>query len=427
MLISSSMPVIELKNVGKRYQLGEQQRYLAMRDVLTNIMKAPATWLGGKMKAAIGQGHSNDFWALKDVNFKVEQGEVLGVIGRNGAGKSTLLKILSRITPPTTGEIRLHGRVGSLLEVGTGFHPELTGRENIFLNGAILGMRKKEIEKKFDEIVAFSGIEKFIDTPAKRYSSGMYVRLAFSVAAHLEPDILIVDEVLAVGDTEFQKKCIGKMEEVTKKDGRTILFVSHNMALIQQLCTKGILLDKGTVAQAGPVDHVINYYLSQMGSSPSAPFNEFAEDPKKTFQLRAIKLAHANGEVRREFSCDDPVTIEMVVQSKGAKQGLYGLLEIRRPDGTAAWCMDSTDVLPNQLENLGAGLHTLRLVLPPRTLAPGEYTVFVEFVHDVSAKYEIDVPGIVCSFSLDDSATRRGNLRGGFFSTLVNWQINTSK
>ncbi len=255
-------PIIEVKNLGKQYQIGERQSYLALRDVLTNIAKAPARWFGNKVKSALGQTDANEFWALKDVNFTVEQGEVLGIIGRNGAGKSTLLKILSQITPPTTGEIKLRGRVGSLLEVGTGFHPELTGRENIYLNGAILGMRKKEIEKKFDEIVEFAGIGQFLDTPVKRYSSGMYVRLAFAVAAHLEPDILIIDEVLAVGDVEFQKKCLGKMEDVTNKDGRTVLFVSHNMSAIEHLCQKCIYLEKGTIRMIGETRDVVSSYLT---------------------------------------------------------------------------------------------------------------------------------------------------------------------
>lgn len=253
-------PIIEVNNLGKKYNIGERQGYVALRDVLTNIAKSPARWFGAKVKTALGQADPNEFWALQDINFKVEQGEVLGIIGRNGAGKSTLLKILSQITPPTTGEIKLRGRVGSLLEVGTGFHPELTGRENIFLNGAILGMRKKEIERKFDEIVEFAGIEKFLDTPVKRYSSGMYVRLAFSVAAHLEPEILIVDEVLAVGDAEFQKKCLGKMQDVTKKEGRTVLFVSHNMDAIRNLCTRCILLDKGAKVFDGDTEKALSEY-----------------------------------------------------------------------------------------------------------------------------------------------------------------------
>ncbi len=202
------MKIIEVENVGKKYLIGERQRYLALRDTLTNIMRAPFTWIKDKTSR---HDDSNDFWALKDISFTVEKGEVLGIIGRNGAGKSTLLKILSQITPPTTGEVRMRGSVGSLLEVGTGFHPELTGRENIMLNGAILGMKKAEIVRKFDEIVDFAEIGRFLDTPVKRYSSGMYVRLAFAVAAHLEPEVLLIDEVLAVGDIAFQKKCLGKM------------------------------------------------------------------------------------------------------------------------------------------------------------------------------------------------------------------------
>jgi lipopolysaccharide transport system ATP-binding protein len=259
------MPIIEVKNLGKKYFIGEQQKYLALRDAMNNIVRSPLRWLRGKV-----QGSHEEFSALQDVSFNVEKGEVLGIIGRNGAGKSTLLKILSQITPPTTGEVRLRGRVGSLLEVGTGFHPELTGRENIFLNGSILGMRKKEIVKKFDEIVEFSGIEKFLDTPVKRYSSGMYVRLAFAVAAHLEPDILIVDEVLAVGDAEFQKKCLGKMQEVTKKDGRTVLFVSHNMGAIRNLCSKVLWLEKGTLKMFGSTEKITSSYLLDCSLNPGS-------------------------------------------------------------------------------------------------------------------------------------------------------------
>ncbi|MCG2694740.1 ABC transporter ATP-binding protein, partial [Candidatus Parcubacteria bacterium] len=223
-------PIIEIKNISKKYNITHQQGgYVALRDILTDIAKHPFKFLKSKTKKIIGKETKEEFWALKDINFTVEKGEAVGIIGANGAGKSTLLKILSKITPPTTGQIEYKGKMSSLLEVGTGFHPELTGRENIFLNGAILGMSKKEIVEKFDAIVEFAGIGKFLDTPVKRYSSGMYVRLAFSVAAHMEPDILVVDEVLAVGDAEFQKKCLGKMDEVTKQAGRTILFVSHNM------------------------------------------------------------------------------------------------------------------------------------------------------------------------------------------------------
>jgi lipopolysaccharide transport system ATP-binding protein len=256
-------PIIVVKNISKKYKINhERGGYISLRDVVMNVLKRPFSYLKHKAKSVAGLEKKEDFWALKDVNFTVNKGEVIGIIGRNGAGKSTLLKILTQITEPTEGEITMRGTVGSLLEVGTGFHPELTGRENIFLNGAILGMGKKEIVSKFDKIVEFAGIEKFLDTPVKHYSSGMYVRLAFSVAAHMEPDILLIDEVLAVGDAEFQKKCLGKMEEVTKKDGRTILFVSHNMSAIRSLCEKVILLEKGSIAKVGHVDEVLDYYLN---------------------------------------------------------------------------------------------------------------------------------------------------------------------
>lgn len=255
------MDIIEVKNIGKKYNITHQRgSYIALRDVFMNVLKAPFSFLKTKVRKAVGLETKEEFWALKNVSFSVKKGEVVGIIGANGAGKSTLLKILSQITPPTEGEIVLRGRVGSLLEVGTGFHPELTGRENVFLNGAILGMKKTEIEKKFDQIVEFAGIEKFLDTPVKFYSSGMYVRLAFSVAAHMEPDILIIDEVLAVGDAEFQKKCLGKMEEVTQKEGRTILFVSHNMEAIRHLCKKTVVLNKGQIKFIGETEEALQHY-----------------------------------------------------------------------------------------------------------------------------------------------------------------------
>jgi len=248
--------VIEIKNISKKYLIGHEKKesYLTLRDTITNKFKN----LFAKKESSQPQ---EEFWALKDISFDVNEGDRIGIIGRNGAGKSTLLKVLSRITEPTEGIIKIKGRVASLLEVGTGFHPELTGRENIFLNGAILGMSKAEIKRKFDEIVAFSEIEKFLDTPVKRYSSGMYVRLAFAVAAHLEPEILVVDEVLAVGDAQFQKKCLGKMESVSR-EGRTILFVSHNMTALKSLCDRAILLENGRKVLEDDVNSVVNYYLS---------------------------------------------------------------------------------------------------------------------------------------------------------------------
>jgi lipopolysaccharide transport system ATP-binding protein len=257
-------PVIAVENLSKQYRinhLSPRPHYKSLRDVITESVTGSFRSRFSR-KPRVSAPKSEEFWALKGVNFEIRQGEVVGVIGQNGAGKSTLLKVLSRITEPTAGRIRLRGRVASLLEVGTGFHPELTGRENIFLNGAILGMTRVEIKSKFDEIVAFAGVEKFLDTPVKHYSSGMYVRLAFAVAAHLEPEILVVDEVLAVGDAEFQKKCLGKMEEVAKGFGRTILFVSHNMSAVRSLCSRAILLANGELLADGSVDNVIESYLA---------------------------------------------------------------------------------------------------------------------------------------------------------------------
>src|SRR5436190_7497908 len=255
--------VIKAENLGKKYIIGHKgtQGYKTFRE---QMLQHVGNFYSRTKKLVRGQDvlegdEVEDFWALKDLNFEIQKGDRVGIIGKNGAGKSTLLKVLSRITEPTTGKVFIKGRVASLLEVGTGFHPELTGRENIFLNGAIMGMARAEIKRKFDEIVDFSGVEKFLDTPVKRYSSGMYVRLAFAVAAHLEPEILIVDEVLAVGDAEFQKKCLGKMKDLSEHGGRTVVFVSHNMAAVKQLCYKGILLQEGKINFVGDATQAVNY------------------------------------------------------------------------------------------------------------------------------------------------------------------------
>ncbi len=259
---------IRVEGLGKRYRIGKRERYRALRDVLTDAVHAQLRGIRSTFQRSDVRRGNGDrtIWALKDVTFEVKQGEVVGIIGRNGAGKSTLLKILSRITEPTSGMVDVFGRVGSLLEVGTGFHPELTGRENIYLNGAILGMKRAEIGRKFDEIVAFAEIDKFLDTPVKHYSSGMYVRLAFAVAAQLEPEILLVDEVLTVGDTAFQKKCLGKMGEVAKQ-GRTVLFVSHNMAAVEHLCQRGVILDHGALSYFGDVEQAVGLHIAAADSS----------------------------------------------------------------------------------------------------------------------------------------------------------------
>lgn len=278
------MSAIIVENLGKRYEIGHQVHHDTLRDALMHGMRRLLPGARSRPRA-----DREEFWALKDVSFKIEPGEVVGVIGRNGAGKSTLLKVLSRITEPTQGRVTINGRVASLLEVGTGFHPELSGRENIFLNGAILGMSRAEIRRKFDEIVAFAEVERFLDTPVKRYSSGMYVRLAFAVAAHLEPEILIVDEVLAVGDIAFQKRCLGKMQDVARDEGRTVLFVSHNLAAIRQLCNRTILLRQGVIHADGATAPLINQYLSD--GEPPGKTSVPAPDPDQLHRAYVTDVA----------------------------------------------------------------------------------------------------------------------------------------
>jgi len=287
-----STPAIQVDGLGKRYRLGEHHSLGSLRESLTNRLRS----LGRRRPEA----EAASIWALRDVSFEVEQGEAIGIIGRNGAGKSTLLKVLSRITEPTEGRAVIRGRVGSLLEVGTGFHPELTGRENIFLNGAILGMTREETRRQFDDIVAFAEVERFLDTPVKRYSSGMYLRLAFAVAAHLEPEILLVDEVLAVGDLAFQRRCLGRMKSVTS-EGRTVLFVSHNLAAIRNLCSRAVLLEQGRVTAIGPVDDVIDHYVRQsMGEAEAIHDLPPAGDGQPATGLR-ITVSTPGGEPRMEF------------------------------------------------------------------------------------------------------------------------------
>lgn len=311
-------PVIKVENLGKKYTISHLQYedHSSLRNVLGNRMSAFGKKLLHPFQRSQNHLHaSEDFWALKDVSFEVRQGERIGIIGRNGAGKSTLLKILSRITEPTTGHARIKGRVASLLEVGTGFHPELTGRENIFLNGSILGMSRQEIRNKFDEIVDFSEIEKFLDTPVKRYSSGMYVRLAFAVAAHLEPEILIVDEVLAVGDAQFQKKCLGKMEEVGR-EGRTVLFVSHNMTAVLGLCEQGVYLDQGRIMAIGKVSDVVSGYLNAASSAGRVLIAD-RTDRKGNQKLifTSFELKNSNGQVLSSVRIGESVDLVFQYQS----------------------------------------------------------------------------------------------------------------
>jgi len=318
--------VISVENLSKRYIIGhqKQERYTTLRDVLANGAKHLTDKLRHPFAVPESDPTHEEFWALKDVSFDIQQGDRVGIIGRNGAGKSTLLKILSRITEPTSGKISIKGRVASLLEVGTGFHPELSGRENIFLNGAILGMSKSDIKKRFDEIVAFAEVEKFLDTPVKRYSSGMYVRLAFAVAAHLEPEILIVDEVLAVGDAQFQKKCLGKMEDVGK-EGRTVLFVSHNMVAIQQLCGSGILLRDGVVRETGSIEKVIECYLNDSTSTGKESIGEL---PRASHDYGVIARfinawpVNSKGERTTSFMSSEDISFDLEIKAFEKIDGL---------------------------------------------------------------------------------------------------------
>ena len=303
---------IEFNNISKLYRLGQVSTGTLAHDLkrwwTTNVRGKEDPYLKmGEANDRSTKGESDYVWALKDIDFKVEQGDVVGIIGKNGAGKSTLLKLLSKVTAPTTGEIRARGRIGSLLEVGTGFHPEMTGRENIYLNGAILGMTKTEITQKLDEIVDFSGCERYLDTPVKRYSSGMMVRLGFAVAAHLDPEILVVDEVLAVGDAEFQKKAIGKMQDVSKGEGRTVLFVSHNMGSVQQLCNRGVLLEMGRVASSGPIDKVINTYLT----STDVSSEYHAEHKASKVFVNSITLSDGLGNKKNSFLLSETVNVDI--------------------------------------------------------------------------------------------------------------------
>lgn len=413
--------VIRVENLGKKYIIGHQQQagYLTLREEITKRFSL----ILNPFSKRVSHPAKEEFWALNDISFEIKQGEVIGIIGRNGAGKSTLLKLLSRITEPTCGRISLTGRVASLLEVGTGFHPELTGRENIFLNGAILGMSRREIVRKFDEIVAFSEVEKFLDTPVKRYSSGMYVRLAFAVAAHLEPEILVVDEVLAVGDAQFQKKCLGKMKDVSG-EGRTVIFVSHNLGAVSQLCPNCLWLEQGKIQDYGATSLMVSSYLRSCDASSGTGQSIFKEDLEKDSQLRQVRLLTEERVVTQTFDCDEPVVVELVYQVRRRVPGLYCYLEISRIDGICVMVSDSFDMGDNPLSDLPPGMYCIKVSIPPRTLGHGDYTIYLNFASPAGNKFNIDSPDIVCTFTLNDFTTRRGNKRPGYFSTLANWDVS---
>lgn len=411
-------PIIEVKKLYKRYQYGQNQPYLTLRESVIHAMKAPFRFIKSDNIP------KNEFWALKNVSFNISPGESIGIIGRNGAGKSTLLKLLSRITPPTRGEIILRGRVASLLEIGTGFHQELTGRENIFLNGSILGMTQKEIKSKFDEIVDFAEIETFLDTPVKFYSSGMYMRLAFAVAAHLDSEILLVDEVLAVGDTAFQKKCLGKMENVAKQ-GRTVIFVSHNMGSIKQLCSKCFLIDKGSLVDYDNTDKIVAKYLDSVITKDSRKAEKyFLENKDKEFQLLSVRLLDDVGKVTQNFDCDKHINIELTCLSRVSLPGLYGYLRFSNKEGIPVLTSYTSDLLPNCLDSLKPGKYKIMVNIPPRILGHGEYSIYIVFHCLQSNKsFYVDDPEYVCNFSLNDYTSEIGNTRDGYLSTLIKWDI----
>ncbi|WP_035985364.1 ABC transporter ATP-binding protein [Leptolyngbya sp. KIOST-1] len=381
--------VIQVENLGKKYVLGHQQqgnsRYVALRDVLADGARALGRRLRHPLKPQAGP-RQDEFWALKDVSFEVKQGEVVGIIGRNGAGKSTLLKVLSRITEPTTGRVRLRGRVASLLEVGTGFHPELTGRENIFLNGAILGMSRTEINRKFDEIVDFAEVERFLDTPVKRYSSGMYVRLAFAVAAHMEPEILVVDEVLAVGDSSFQKKCLGRMETVSK-EGRTVLFVSHNMATVQNLCSESLLLESGAIIEKGKSCEVIGSYLKKQ-TSTFKNSGKILIDGKNRRLISSIKTKNSNGDIVNEFMMGDKFHLEIDLEPTKLKtlsvSNLVAGLSVESMEGIKIFGFHSEmtgSKLLQRNEQCSCLIHCFIDEIP---LLPGKYWITVSITRGVT-------------------------------------------
>ncbi|HEY6230632.1 MAG TPA: ABC transporter ATP-binding protein [Pyrinomonadaceae bacterium] len=409
-------PVIKVEGLGKRYRIGTPGP-VSLRDAIARAVRAPLRTLQAKNGSA-----KNTIWALRDVNFEVAAGEVVGVIGRNGAGKSTLLKILSRITKPTEGRVALKGRVGSLLEVGTGFHSELTGRENVFLNGAVLGMTRREIERKFDEIVAFAETEAFLDTPVKHYSSGMIVRLAFAVAAHLEPEIMIIDEVLAVGDFAFQKKCLGKMNEVAKH-GRTVLFVSHDISAVNALCQRVILLHEGSILKSGPTEEVTRYYLDSSNKLYS-PINWV---PVNTANGGEIQLNHVAveqaGEATNVISCRTPFAVVIDYNINRVVRGSRIFLILRNSKGELIFTTSDYDVPKPHAIQRAVGRFVSRIQIPGELLKTGAY--FATVGVDVAYERVVFAADDVLHFDVyepedDTQATRHG--RVGVIAPVLEWE-----
>lgn len=416
-----SRVVIKAENISKQYRLGLVGTGTVRDDLKRwwhNVRgkEDPFLKIGEANNRAL-KGESDYVWSLRDINFEIYQGETIGIIGRNGAGKSTLLKILSQVTQPTTGRIYTKGRIASLLEVGTGFHPEMTGRENIFLNGAILGMRKHEITRKFDEIVAFSGVERYIDTPVKRYSSGMYVRLAFAVAAHLESEILVVDEVLAVGDADFQKKCLGKMNEVSKGQGRTVLFVSHNMAAVKSLCTKGIVLENGLIANMDYVENSVAYYLSGDSETQNQKtFGNTYDKPEFTLhQISINPIGKTADEVLDEYQ-EIEINTQFTLKEKDNK--LHFTFVINNESGETLFTFSHT----NSGVELKPGLNKIKCKLPKGFLNIGTY--YLNFYVIENAKKTLFVEKDIMVFNIQEGQRPIGAWMGkepGFIKPIFDW------
>lgn len=411
-------PIIEVASLSKKFRYGESQPYYTFRETLTGIIKTPAQLFCNKHE----RGHlsKNEFWALKDVSFTVKRGQAMGFIGPNGAGKSTLLKVLSQITPPTSGQAILRGRVGSLLEVGTGFQQELTGRENIYLNGAILGMSRREISSKFEEIVDFSGIEKFLDTPVKRYSSGMYMRLAFAVAANLESEILIVDEVLAVGDAEFQKKCLGKMGEITKKEGRTVLFVSHNLESVRNLCDRCLLLNKGKNIFEGDVKQTLEKYSSLQDNDLKNYISGRSTNHRGSGTLRFtnIQVMDTKEKIRNTFMVGEIVRFEISYEVLEKMVGLNITIGFFSSKTDNVLLADVThDINKRVVKNGQCGNVTIDIKLD--SIRPGEYILYFQITDMAATKqshpinYEI-IKGIIKPLVIESKKRESGNLVGSF-------------
>jgi len=418
-----SRPAVIVEGIGKQYKIGLRETgRRSFGEAILKGITAPIRRLRHLGEHSTGE---DLFWALKDVSFEVQPGEVVGIIGRNGAGKSTLLKILSRITEPTTGRAEIRGRVGSLLEVGTGFHRELTGRENIYLNGAILGMKKVEIDAKFDEIVDFSGVSRFMDTPVKRYSSGMYVRLAFAVAAHLEPEILIVDEVLAVGDVAFQKRCLGKMEDVAKT-GRTVLFVSHNMGAVETLCSRGILLEDGQVTFAGPVRETVSTYLSRYRDTDDDPLATCPRSGTGSVRVTGFHMETPDGQRDPNLKCGDPVVF-VVGYERHADHVSHVSPSI------SIHADNETNLLYNYSHFSGTYFEDLpeqgefRFLLPELPLTPDSYLVGLRIMEKGD---EADWPKVFYPFTVSagdfyrTSAVEAEMLKWGFFLVRGEWSAS---